>query len=106
VPQLVGNLEVGAVGHLNEMSLMKGEEFPPDVCNLVSLGVGDVCPVMECPELAVCLIDDILVTVGDVDMLVDRKYLGRGEEGTLGLSEALHVVYIGLFSGLSESVIL
>ena len=62
--------------------------------------------VMERPEFGVRLVDYILITVGDIDVMMDGEYLRSREEGTLGLSEALHVVYIGLFSGLPEPVIL
>ena len=106
VEELPGELKVGAVGQRDSVSCVQGQELPLNMSDLTACGVGDVRLVVNGEKLGVALIDRPFTAVGDVDVVVKGEDLCGCEKRSLGLSEALYVVDVRVFSCLTESVLL
>ena len=93
--QLVGQLKGRAVRHGDEMALVEGEKFSFHMRHKVAGGVGNIRFVMQRGKLRLAAVENVFRRVCDLDPAVQGHDLGGGEQGTLRLAEALHVVDVG-----------
>ena len=74
MPEFIGKLELFAIRHRDKVALMKRKEFFLYMRHMSSGRVGDVCLVMERKKSGRCMVDDLLILVGNVDMVMQRKH--------------------------------